>query len=442
VTRRGRRIGPAAVAFAATATFGPSSEAATLDDVLELALARAESPKIAVMRLEQAHAAVRSAWAALLPTLSVSGTYRRRAIEVAISRELDDGTTERSILQASDALSAEARLRSTLFEARALPDIGAAEDDVAVAEAAVRESRFLLAHQVADAYVTVRVAEGALAAARRRLDVAREDLAAVEERRRAGLAANLDRDRAELEAVEAEVAVTRAREAAQRSRVALEVLAAADIDAPLEPVAAPVPAAAPDELVTLARARRPEIVAARRVVQAAEDRALAPWLALVPTLGVDGVASATNETGFQGRTFNGNVALTLAWTLYDGGRRYAEARSAAAELEAAQLELARLERTVGSEVEDALIAVRAARAEVELADRRVEAARRFADEVRARAAQGLSTAVEAADAAVSLFEAEVQAATVHSELARATLELRRAAGRWPTDDEPAPAGDG
>jgi hypothetical protein len=78
-----------------------------------------------------------------------------------------------------------------------------------------------------------------------------------------------------------------------------------------------------------------------------------------------------------------------------------------------------------------LTALRAAWAGVPLAERRVAVALR--GEVRVRASQSLTTAVEAADAALSLFEAEVQAATVRSELARATLNVRRGAGRWPVD---------
>ncbi len=418
---------------AASAQTGGGREAGalTLEGVLRRALADAESPRIAEARLEQAEAAVRMAWAALLPQLGVSGTYRRRAFEVSVPRELPDGRTERAVFQALDAFFGEARLSSTLFEARALPDIGAAEQDASAARAAVERSRFLLAHEVAEAYVGVLLAEGAWSAATRRLEVARLDASAAAERAGAGLSAQSEADRAELESVEAELAVAQAEEAARRARIALGLLAGSPISEPLLPVQAEAPAAA--DLGEAALLARPELKVARAEVAAAEDRALAPWLALAPTLTLDGLATATNETGFLGRVFNWNVALTLSWALYDGGRRYAEARSTAAGVDAARLELQFAERQVQSELEEARAGLDAATTERTLAARRAKVASRYESEIRARAARGLATAVEAADAAAVRFAAEVGAATADAMYARALIRLRRAAGSLPAE---------
>ena len=403
-------------------------EGVELEEVVKVALSKAESPQIALARVHEADALVREAWAALLPTVSLAGTYNRRAFEVVVGEGEDE-----AVFQARNALFAQGQIQSTLFEARAIPDIGAAEDDAEAARAELERSRFELAHEVADAFVAVRVAEGTLQAAERRLEVARTDAEAAEERRSAGLIANADRDRADLEALEAEVTVTRAREAARLARLALGLLVGRDVDGELRAIRVEEPGTALTELVAEAYAARPELRAARAALSAARDRSLAPWLDVIPSLGVDAVVNATNEIGFLGEVFNWNIALTLDWTLYDGGLRYAEAHQAAAGLEIARLELSNLERTVRNEVREAIVGLDTARADVSLATRRVEVARRYADEVKIRVGRGLATAVEAADAAVSLFEAEVEAATVGAQLAQAVLRLRRSVGRWPTE---------
>lgn len=408
-----------------------STSSLSLQDVLRMAFENAESHRIAQAEVAQAEARLREVWAGILPSLAVSGTYRRRAFEVAVTQN-----GNRRVLQARDALFGQARLTSTLFEARSLPDIGAAEKSVDQAQATLALRRFELAHDVAFAYIDVRVAEGVTQAATRRLDVARQEAAFVGQRAEAGLVSALDRDRAEIEALEAESIALQAERGRSLARLVLYQRVGTPVEARLLPVRAPPVAEAEDALLAEALAERPELHAARSAIEAAERQALAPWLDLVPSLNLDGVVTLTNEVGFNGRAANWNLALTLNWLLYDGGSRYAEAREAAASLQIRRLELSGLERQVRSEVESGLVEVRAAEGDLRVAEKRRSVARRYAEQIRARAARGLASAVEVADAAVEAFEAEVDAATTEAELARAALILRRSTGRLPL----APAG--
>ncbi|MEL6186632.1 MAG: TolC family protein, partial [Myxococcota bacterium] len=183
----------------ATAT---ATGAVSLDDVVARALQRSEDPRIAAARVEQAKATLRSVWSDLLPVLSANGTYRRRAFEVVINRENDDGTVERGVLQANDAFSGNLRLQSTLFSPRSIPDVQAAEVDVDAARADLDVRRFTLAHDTAEAFISVSVAEAAVGAAERRLEAAREDLEAAEVRSGAGLIDEVARTRVEIEALQ------------------------------------------------------------------------------------------------------------------------------------------------------------------------------------------------------------------------------------------------
>lgn len=408
-----------------------SSTSVTLEEVVARALRDAESPRIAATRVEQAKAGLRSVWAGLLPTLTANGTYRRRAFEVAVNRELEDGSTERAIFQANDAFAGEVRLRSTIFSPRSIPDVQASEEAIARAEHDAEEARRSLAHEVADAFIAVRVAELARAAAERRTEVARREETRSSALVRAGLVEGPARDRLELDRLDAETTVAELGEAAAQARLTLELLTGGPVTGGLAPFEAQLPARSPAQLTTDALKLRPDVASARAAVASAEHAALAPWLAILPTLGLDGVVNATNETGFNGRAVNWNVALTLDWTLYDGGARYAEARTAVAALEAAKLELQSLERTVSVELRQALQAVERARATLALAERRRAVSARYADSVQARLRQGLVIAVEAADAAAQAFAAEIDQVTGTAELNRAILRLRRALGQGP-----------
>lgn len=411
----------------ATATAGVSLEA-----VVERALERAEDPRIAAARVEQAKASLRTLWSELLPVLSANGTYRRRAFEVVINRQNDDGTLERGVLQANDAFSGNLRLRSTIFSPRSIPDVQAAELDVDAAQADLEARRFALAHEVAEAFVSVRVAEAAAGAAERRLEAAREDLSSARARSEAGLIDEATQSRVEIEALQAESEVTQLVDVARRARLVLWRVVGEPVDGALAPFDGLVELSEADTLVEQALAEHPDVLVLEASVAAAEDRALAPWLAFLPTLGVDGIVTATNETGFNGRDVNWNVALTLDWTLYDGGARYAEARDAVAELRVARLQRQALLRTLETQIREGLTRLQAARKDLTLAERRAAVSRRYAEVVRTRLERGLATAVEAADAAVEAFSADVDAVTGRAELGRALLALRRAAGRWPT----------
>lgn len=395
-----------------------------LEEVVEMALENAEDPRIAEARRVQAEAELREAWAAVLPTVNLSGTYRRRAFDVVVGD---------SVLQAFDAFSSALDFRSTLFEARSIPDIQAAEGRVDAARAQAEDARLGLAHAVAQAYLAARMAEAMTGAAERRSEAARKALDAAEQRVQAGLDGRSVAQRAALEAVEADVVLTRSRGSERRARLALDRAVSQPVRGTLQPLDAAPAVPAPTELDP---AERPDLRVAKANLRAAEDAALAPWLDLVPNLSVDGQFTLTNETGFLGRALNGSVAVTLAWTVYDGGVRYARARARSAERSVAALELAQLERTAAIEVQEALSDLKAARAEVELAGERASLAQAYASEVRARAAAGLATAVEAADAAVEAFEAEVSAVTVDSELSLAALRLRQALGLGPTEPLP------
>lgn len=400
----------AAVAPPALAA-SPAAEPLHLSEALELARAGNEISEIALARIERAEALRRQAMAQLVPSLTLSGTYTRRAREVTRTVDQDEVT-----VQALDAFSGQAVAETTLFDLRALPLIRAATSSLSAQRLESAELERALAFDVADTYFTVLSTERLRAAAERRMQVAEQMVEEVRLRLEAGLANRNDFTRSDLERATARLELTRAARDAEAARLALSFLIAAPADRPLvEPGALPEPAEGATELAARALGQRRELAALEERAEAARLSALAPRLGFVPTLDLRGLYRWTNEAGLSGREEDWNLGLTLTWSLFDGGDR--EALAALRSSEAREASLA--------------ADLTAAGAALGQADTRLEAARQNAEEVRERYRAGLASALEQADAQVSEFEAEAELARVRFARALARLALERAIGGSP-----------
>lgn len=420
---------PAAVALGAE-----PSRPLTLVEAIALARAGSETPAVAAARIERAEAVRRQAISALVPSLTLSGTYTRRAREV--TRTVDD---EMVTVQALDALSGQTVVESTLFDLRALPLIRAASRSLEAQRLESAELERALAFDVADTFYAVLSAERLRDAAERRVRVAEATVEEARLRLEAGLANRNDLTRADLERATARLEATRATQDVESARLALAFLIAAPVDRPLaEPE--PLPAVAEERAALVARAQsaRRELAALAERAEAARQSALAPRLGLVPTLDLRGLYRMTNEAGLSGHDEDWNVGVTLTWELFDGGARAALADLRLAEAREADLALAAERRRVALEVEQAATVLASADAALSQAETRLEAARQNAEEVRERYRAGLASALEQADAQVSEFEAEAELARQGFLRAVARLALERATGGEPLAASPTP----
>lgn len=388
-------------------------EPLTLGDALEAAYRVHPTGEVAAARLDQARADRATAWSAFGPQLSASGTYTRRPFEVRAPG------SEGDLLQARDALRANARFDVTLVDPSAVQSLAAAGTGVRAQELDSEALVRALGFRVADTFLTVLTAERLLGAAERRAEVAAELVRAAEARLAAGLATRNAVTRTALEQATADLAVVEARGDLDAARVSLAVLVGVEevgqLVAPrLEVEGEPRPVPAVEALELQARQARQE--------------ARANVLGYLPALGVFGVGSATNEPGFSGRTQEWSAGALASWSLFDGGRRL----SVASRLRAVGDELDARAEELDLQVREALGRARAdlrtARAGLELARRQAEVARVNVDELRVRFGSGLASALEVADAAASAFEADAAVALQELELDRARLRLADAMG--------------
>jgi len=444
-TRRSRALALGLTLLAAPAWAAePSAPAAaepaapagplTLAEALALAKRNNEVTGVAEARIERAQALRRQAVAQLIPTLTLNGTYTRRAREV--TREVGG---DEVVVQALDAYNGQAVVESVLFDLRAVPLLRAATRGVAAQTLESAELERALAFDVADTFYTSLGADALLVAAERRVRVAEQTVEESKLRLEAGLANRNDLTRAELELATARLTATRAARDAEAARLALSYLIAAPVDRALEaPAELEVTAGETPALVDRALGERYEVAALAERAEAARQAAIAPRLGYVPTLDLRGTWRWTNEAGLSGREEDWNVALLFGWSIWDGGDRNATAAARDADYREAQLALSDRQRRVALEVEQAVADLAAADAAYDQAEAQLDAASQNAEEVRERYRAGLATALEQADAAVSQFEAEAETARQGFLRAVTRLAVERAVGAWPLG-EPTPA---
>ncbi len=427
------------LALAGTAAAAPL----TLDEAVRLALDTSEDVRAARARRAQADAGVTAARAALLPGLTLTGSYTRRAREVTRNVGGEDVT-----IQSANALGANLTVATTLFDGRAYPLLRAARRQRDAATLDEQERRRQIAFGAAAAFLTALGHERVVDAAVRRQEfaVARQRDAAA--RVDARLVSTNDRTQADLEVATASRELAGARAALAVAYAELAWWIGGDVAGPLvEPdrlhATASAPQPDPAGLADLAHRQRPDLAATRLRVDVARELAAEPGRRAWPTLDLIGQYRLTNEAGLSGHNTDWLVTLSATWELWDGGRRGADARARALDVELAHLDVSAADRRARAELAAARARLDGARAALPPAEQVAAAAAQHADEVAVLYAQGLARALDVVDAGARRYDAEVAVARARVELAAAWLELGLATGAPPlaTPTSPSPDGD-
>jgi outer membrane protein len=190
---------------------------------------------------------------------------------------------------------------------------------------------------------------------------------------------------------------------------------------PVEPLAPPPPAGEPD-------VRRPERAALAARVDAAEAREVAAGAAAKPQVALAGGYDIARPNP---RIFpragewhpSWDVSVNVAWTLWDGGRRQAEAAEAAAAARAIAARVTDFDRQVRFEITQRHLELDASLAAIAAAEDGIRAAVEARRVVGERFAAGVATSTDVLDAEVAVLEAEL-------DRTRALAGARLAAARY------------
>lgn len=386
---------PASRAADGTAAAGPAAQKwwrpfgdATLDALVDRALANATEVQVAQARLRQARAARDVAAAALAPSVNASTSTQA-------SRSEGGRTTH--LYKAGFDAGWEIDLWGGQRAA-----VQAAEADARAREATLAHTGVALAAEVASTYIDLRSAQARQASTRTALANQEHTLRITTWRHEAGLATQLDveqqrtaveQTRAQLPALATTIA---------QNRHALAVLTGVAPGASLEAeLAEPKNAAAiPEAPVALALdipaatlAQRADIAAAAAAVQAAAARVQQADAQRLPSLQLSG-SIGLNALTLSALTGGGSgVASLLASVsvpLWDQGRIGAQVQQQQAALDEARANHRAAVLGALQEVEDALVALRGAREQLQSRRAAAASARRAATLAEQRYASGLT----------------------------------------------------
>jgi len=364
---------PLAATFANEKPAGPAASALddawwdgfgdpTLAGLVREALSANEDVAIAMQRVGQARAGAAAQASRLWPTIGVQASASRS--ESGLPEPVKQGLPDTRALRAGVDLAWEIDLAGGVRAAR-----DAAQADVQAAAAGVGGARLLVASEVGRQYFVLRSAEERLRIVQALAAAQRQTAARVQSRQREGQASafDLDRARAEADALEAEVPALRMLAGTTQTKLAVLLgrspsAKVVDSDGAFAwPAARAMAAGQPSELLR----RRPDLVAAEarvgaEALRSAEARAQWwPKLFLSALLGRQDLR--LNAMDLAPVHFS-NVALAFAAPIFNAGRIDAGIRAQSARAEEALLSWQKAVLVAVGEVEDSLL-VRAQEAE-------------------------------------------------------------------------------
>jgi multidrug efflux system outer membrane protein len=390
----------------------------------------------AAARLSQARALAQAAGANRLPQAGLSGGVSRQGGPL-INAAGADGT----LYTASAGLSYEVDLIGRLGRTAE-----AALQDAQAREALLQSARLITAADLTQNYLALRTLDAERALVRSTSQAQRDTLALTERRLRAGLVPELDvaRARAEVATIDADLAGLDRRRADLEHAIAFlagEAASTFRIEEAAWSAALPnIPPGIPSTVL----ARRPDVAAAQRAMQAAQLRLGVAHTAWFPTLNLTasgGYASPELGDLFKLSARAWGIGALLALPLFDGGRREAAIKGSEAELELALANYREQMLVAFKDVEDQLSGLRHMADQSAALAQAVEAASRAATISESRYRNGLASQLDLLDARRVELRSRRAVLAVQAQRYQATVGLVRSLGGGWGALPPARAGD-
>lgn len=322
--------------------------------------------------------------------------------------------------------------------------VRAARDFLRGSEGAYRRTQQEIAFAVRSLYYAVLSAEWQVRVQRQTLELAEESLRVARLRYEAGVAPAFDALSAEARVARTEQGIISAEATRDTAWASLSTAIGVPIPAGTE-LSTPRPAAAPDASPESLRAEalmeRPDLLTAEAAVAAERARVAIARARRYPLISasmgytfredvtLSGDVIGTPGTDVVVSQDSGYIALSIGWSLFNGGQVEGEVREAEARMRQAEDAVHSLRNQIELDVRSADLAVAAARAQVEAARKEAtqqEEAYRIAT---IRYQEGVGTSVELLTAETDLEDARTRLNRAVFDLALAVARLDLALGR-------------
>jgi len=389
---------------------------------------------IAGFRSDAAGARVRQARAALLPNLTLAGSWVNRTFNPQTLGFKLPGVNLPSLVPPFNAYDGRARVTQTLFDLSSVSRVSAARGQLNAAKADRSAVIETAAQNVALAYTRAARAQAVVAARQADSALAAELVGLAVAQQRAGVSASIDVTRAKTQLADAAGRLVVAANQLDRARIDLARALSLDPSTPITLTdslsaqlgAADVPADR-NAAVTQAIARRPDLMAeqargaaARQAVSAISAERL-PRLDLEADYGVSGLRVPDAVSTRQ-------IAVEVTLPILDGFRREGRKAEQEAVVHESDVRARDLRQQVEADVDGALLDLRSAGAQQQIAAERLELAAQEVSEARQRFKAGVAGNIEVINAQSSLLRARDADIDARFAAVSARIALARSVG--------------
>ncbi|MGE0392055.1 MAG: TolC family protein [Vicinamibacterales bacterium] len=352
---------------------------------------------------------------ALLPTIGADLAATRQQLNLAASGFGSIGSplpgfNFPSVVGPFTVVDLRARLSQSVVDVTSWKNFKAAREGAAAAQWTNEDARDLVVLAVGGSYLQALAARARVESARAQVQTAEALFRQTAERKAAGVAAQVDVDRSEIQALTQRQRLTALVNDLAKQKIALARMVGlppTDAYDLAEPVAfAPAPATTPEAAVTLARERRADLKSAAAQVRAAELALAAARSERLPTVSVSGDYGTLGSSLANGRT-TFSVAGRVHVPVFDGGRTGAHVQQAEAVVAQRRAELEDLAGQIEADIRRALLDLGAATSQVELARRNVTVTKEALDLTRQRFEAGVAESLEVVQAQEAVATAEL-----------------------------------
>lgn len=364
----------------------------------------------------------------ILPVASARGVYTRNQYEAAITLP---GTSTRLVITPQDQFDAFLQVDVPLVDVSSYYRWRSAQGIARAATEQRGATGIDVTRSVARSYFQFISAAALASSAKNSVAAAEANFTYVQNRREAGAATDLDRERARANVERARQDVADAELVGALAARSLETLSGLSPTPPGDFNGDDLHEEAPLGRWAQLAGETPTERAARELSQAATDAKKSANYALLPTIAGSAQERFTNATGFTGNTSIYTLQLVASWRLDYTTLKNASVQAAAADVTTVREE--RNRRGVADavfeayrRVENGIVKSRSARAQAVAANKASELAVE-------RYQAGVSTQLDVTQAQRDAFLAEASRIQADADLAFARASLRLAAGRSPSD---------
>jgi outer membrane protein TolC len=439
----------------------------TLDEALATAHRNNRDLHAAKARVAQAHAGVQTAWAALLPVVTMQGKYTHNYKEVvldltaseqgtllltqAVSSVVTDPNLQNElqqsiagqmaalkqgnpVIQKGEQLDYVINAAVPLLVPYAYPALSGAKraEEAGRANYDVTDAQVL--YSTAQAYYACAGADELVEARRHAVVVAQKALDNAKARLEAGVVNRVEVTRAELQLVRAQQSLVESQDTQAQTYRSLGTIMNMHEDVRVVAAEKPLEAEAPVETLTAQALKlRPEFLALDKTIESNRLTSSSNAWKWAPTVSAFGNLRAFNYAGFSGDNYSWAVGLQLDWTIYDGGLRDAQRSLANAQLLENQAKLDLLKDQVRDDVYNAERALKTRRRALDTATRSVKLSKDTLDLVQVQHDAGTATQLDLLTAQDNLVTAEVALAQARFDLSLGGLQLERLSGAFPAN---------